>query len=112
MEITTCYTFLGPIITRDGCNYKEINRRFSIGRMAMTKLEKIIKDQDVKKATKINMAETVIFPTVTYGSESWTVRKKERKKSDVFELWTWRRILRVLWTEKRTNLSVLEEVKP
>jgi hypothetical protein len=66
----------------------------------------------VKKATKIKIAETIIFPTVTYGSESWTLRKKERRKMDAFELWTWRRILRVPWTEKRTNLSVLEDVKP
>jgi hypothetical protein len=80
--------------------------------MAMTKLEKIMKDQDIRKGTKIKIAETVIFPTVTYGSESRTVRKKERKKIDAFELWTWRRILRVPWTEKRTNLSVLKEVKP
>jgi hypothetical protein len=80
--------------------------------MAMTKLEKNMKDRDVKKATKIKIAETIIFPTVTYGSESWTVRKTERKKIDVFELWTCRRILRVPWTERRTNFSVLEEVKP
>jgi hypothetical protein len=80
--------------------------------MVMTKLEKIMKDQDVKKATKIKIAETVIFPAVTYGSESWTVRKKERKKIDAFELWKWRKILQVPWTEKRTNFSVLEEVKP
>jgi hypothetical protein len=80
--------------------------------MAMTKLGKIMKDPDVKKATKIKIAETIIFPTVTYGSESCTVQKKERKKIDAFELRTWRRILRVPWTEKRTNLSVLEDVKP
>jgi len=90
----------------------EINRRLSIGRMVMTKLEKIMKDQDIKKATKIKIAETVIFPALTYGSESWTVRKKERKKIDASELWTWRKILRFPWTEKRTNFSVLEEVKP
>jgi hypothetical protein len=71
-----------------------------------------MKDQDVTKATKIKIAETIIFPTVTYGSESWTVKKKERKKIDAFELWMWRRILRVPWTEKRTNFSVLDEVKP
>ena len=111
MKITNHYTFLGSIITMDG-NDKEINRRLSIGRMAMTKLEKIMKNQDVKKATKIKIAETVIFPTVTYGSESWMVRKKERKKIDAFELWTWTRILRVPWTEKRMIFSVLEEVKP
>ena len=80
--------------------------------MVMTKLEKIMKDQDVKKATKVKIAETVIFPAVAYGSESCTVRKKERKKIDAFELWTWRKILRVPWTEKRTNFSVLEEVLP
>ena len=73
----------------------------------MTKLEKIMKDRDVKKATKIKIAETIIFPTVAYESEIWTVRKNEReKKIDAFELWTWRRILRVPWTERRTNLSV------
>ena len=87
-------------------------QRLSIGRTAMTKLEKIMKDRDVKKATKIKIAEIIIFPTVTHGSESWTVRKRERKKIDAFELWTWRRILRDPWTEKRTNFSVLEDVKP
>ena len=80
MEVTNCYTFLGSIITRDGYDCKEINRRLLIGRMVMTKLQKIMRDQDVKKATKIEIAETVTFPTVTYGRESWTVRKKERKK--------------------------------
>jgi hypothetical protein len=64
------------------------------------------------KATIIKIVETIIFPTVPYGSESWTVRKKERKKLMLFELWMWRRILRVSWTEKKTNLSVLEDVKP
>jgi len=112
IEITSYHTFLGSIITRDGYDNKEINRRLSIGRMAMTKLEKIMKDRDVKRATKIKIAETIIFPTVTYGSESWTVRKKEREKIDAFELWTWIRILWVPWTEKRTNFSVLEDVKP
>ena len=80
-------------------------------RMAMTKLEKIMKDQDVKKATKIKIAEIKIFPTLTNRSESWIVRKKERKKIDAFELWMWRRILQVPWTD-RMNLSVLDKVKP
>jgi hypothetical protein len=73
--------------------------------MTVTKLEKITKDQDVMKATKIKIAETITFPTVTDRSESWAVRKEERKKIDAFELWTWRRILRVPWTERRTNLQ-------
>jgi len=80
IEIINCYSFLGSIITRDGYDYKEINRRLSIGRMAMTKLEKIMKDQDIKKATKIKIAETIILPAATYGRERWTVRKRERKK--------------------------------
>jgi hypothetical protein len=79
--------------------------------MAMTKLEKIMKDRDVTVATEVKIAETIIFPIVIYGSESWMVRKKERKKIDAFELWMWRRILRTRWTERRTNLSILEEVK-
>jgi hypothetical protein len=83
MEITSYHTFLGSIITKDGYDNKEINRRLSIGRMAMT-LEKIMKDRNVKKATKIKIAETIIFPTVTYGSDSWTVRKRERKKNQCF----------------------------
>jgi hypothetical protein len=78
--------------------------RLSIGRMAMTKLEKIMKDQDVKKATKIKIAETIIFPTVTYGSKSWTLWRGGGG-IDAFALWTWRRILRVPWTEKRTNFQ-------
>jgi len=112
IEITSYHTFLGSIVTRDGYDDIEINRRLSIGRMAMTKLEKIMKDRDVKKTTKMKIPETIIFLTVTYGSKSWTLQKRERKKIDAFELWMWRRILRGPWTEKRTNFSVLEDVKP
>jgi hypothetical protein len=86
IEIESYLTLQGSIITRDEYDNKEINRRLSIGRMAMTKLEKFMKEWDVKKATKIKRAETIIFPTVTYGSESWTVRKKERKKIDALDL--------------------------
>jgi hypothetical protein len=80
IEITNYHTFLGSINTRDRYDNKEINRRLLIGKMAMTKLEKIMKNRNVTKATKIRIAETIIFPTVTYESESWTVRKKKRKK--------------------------------
>ena len=92
IEIIDSYTFLGTTITRDGSVCKEINRRISSGRLAMIKLEKIMKDRDVTATTKAKIVETMIFPIVTYGSESWTVRK-ERKKIDAFELWTWRRML-------------------
>jgi hypothetical protein len=86
-------TFLGTIITRDGYDHKEINRRLSMGRLAMIKLEKLMKVRDVMVATKIKIAETIIFPIVTYGCESWMVRKKDRKKIDAFELWTWRKVV-------------------
>jgi len=112
IEISSYHTFLGSIITRDRYDNKEMSRRLSIGRKAVTKLEKSMKDRDIKKATKIKIAGTIIFPTVKYGSESLTVRKSEMKKIYAFELWTWRRILGLLWTEKRTNFSVLEDVNP
>jgi hypothetical protein len=80
IEIINSYTFLGTIITRDGCDHKEINVRLSMGRLAMIKLEKLMKDREVMVATKIKIAETIIFPIVTYRSESWTVRKKDSKK--------------------------------
>jgi hypothetical protein len=80
MEIINSYTFLGSKITRDGYEHKEIKRRLAMGRMAMTKLEKIMKDRDIKKAIKIKIAETTVFPTVAYGSKSWTVRNKEEEK--------------------------------
>jgi hypothetical protein len=81
IEIVNSYTFLGTPITRDVSDHKEINRRLSMGRLAMIKQEKLMKDRDVIVATKIKIAETIIFPIVTYGSESWTVRKKDRKKN-------------------------------
>jgi hypothetical protein len=88
---------------------KEINRQISSGRLEMIKLEKIMKDRDVTVTTKSKIVETIIFPIVTYRSESWTVRKKERKKIDAFELWTWRRMLQTPWTDRRTNASCLIE---
>jgi hypothetical protein len=111
VEVTDCYIFLGSMISRDGSDSKEINRRLSMGRAAI-KLDKILKDSDIRKGTKIKIAETLVFPAVTYGSESWMVRKRDRKRIDAFELWTWRRMLRIPWIARRTNLSVVEEVKP
>jgi hypothetical protein len=88
VEIIDSYTFLGTIITRDGSMSNEINRRISSEGLALIKLEKIMKDQNVMATTKSKIVETMIFPIVTYGSESWTLRKKERKKIGAFELWT------------------------
>jgi hypothetical protein len=112
VELTDCYIFLGSIISRDGSDSKEINRRLTMERVAIAKLDKILKDSDITKGTKIKIVETLVFPVVTYGSESWTVRKRDRKRIEAFELWTWRRMLRIPWTARRTNLSVVEEVKP
>jgi hypothetical protein len=112
IEIIDSYTFLGTIITTDGSMSKEINRRISSGTLAIIKLQKIMKDRDVTVTTKSKTVETMVFPVVTYGSDSWMVRKKERKKIDAFELWTWRRMLRTPWTDRRTNASIIEEVKP
>jgi hypothetical protein len=78
----------------------------------MIKVEKIMKDRDVIVTTKSKIVETVIFPKVIYGSESWMLRKKERKKSEAFELWTWRKMLQTPWTNRRTNASIIDEVKP
>jgi hypothetical protein len=78
----------------------------------MIKLEKIMKDWDVTVTTKSKIVETMIFPIVTYGSESWTLRKKEREKIYAFELWTWRKMLRTPWTDRRTNASIIDEMKP
>jgi hypothetical protein len=94
------------MITRDGSMSKEINRRISSGRLAMVKLKKIMKDRDVTATTKPKLVETMRFPIVTYGSVSWMLRKKERKKIDAFELWTSRRTLRTPWTDIRMNASI------
>jgi hypothetical protein len=112
IEIIDSYTYLGTIITRDVSTSKEINRRISSGRLVMIKLEKIMKDRDVMATTKSKIVKTMIFPIVTYGSESWMVRKKETKKIDAFELWTWIRMLRTTWTDRRTNASIIDGVKP
>lgn len=112
IEVTNEYNFLGSLITKDGYSRKEINRRISIGRTAVTKLDKIIKDKDISVPLKVKLIETLVFPTVTYGSESWTVLERDRKRIDAFELWKWRKLLRISWTEKRTNKSVLEDIKP
>ncbi len=83
-----------------------------MGRKAMVSLDKLIKSKDVSLATKIRVIKTMVFPVTTYGCESWTIKQADRRKIDAFELWCWRRLLRVPWTEKRTNKSVLQEIKP
>ena len=83
-----------------------------MGRKAMVNLDKLIKSKDVSMATKIRVIKTMVFPVTTYGCESWTIKQADRRKIDAFELWCWRRLLRISWTEKRTNKLVLQEIKP
>ena len=90
----------------------EIKRRLPLGRKAMTNLESILKSRDITLPTKVHLVKAMIFPVVMYGCESWTVKKAERWRIDAFELWCWRRLLRVPWTARRSNQSVLKEISP
>ncbi|CAF3391752.1 unnamed protein product [Rotaria socialis] len=112
VEIVKEFIFLGSSINIDGNCSNEIKRRLLMGRKAMVSLDKLIKSKDVSLATKIRITKTMVFPITTYGCESWTIKQADRRKIDAFELWCWRRLLRVPWTEKRTNRSVLQEIKP
>ena len=89
----------------------EILRRLALGRAAMTGLNKIWKDKDITISTKCRIVNALVFPVVLYGCESWTIRKAERRRIDSFELWCWRRLLRIPWTARRTNKSVIDEIK-
>ena len=83
-----------------------------LGRKAMTKLDKVLKSKDITLPTKIRLVKAMVFPVVMYGCESWTIRKAERRRIDAFELWCWRRVLRVPWTAKRSNQWILKEINP
>ena len=85
---------------------------FLLGRKAMTNLDSILKSRDITLSTKVRLVKAMVFPVVMYGCESWTIKKAERQRIDVFELWCWRRLLRVLWTARRSNQSILKEISP
>ena len=99
-------------ITADGDYSHEIKRHLLLGRKAMTNLESILKSRDITLLTKIHIVKATVFPVVMYGCESWTVKKAERSRIDAFEPWCWRRLLRVLWTARRSNQSILTESNP
>ena len=84
----------------------------ALGRKVMTNLDNIIKSRDITLPTKVHLVKAMVFPVITYGCESWTVKKAEHRRIDVFELWCWRRLLRVLWTARRSNQSILKEISP
>ena len=106
------FIFLGSKITADGDYSHEIKRCLLLGRKAMTNLDSILKSRDITLPTKVHLVKAVVFPVVMWGCESWTIKKAEHRKIDAFELWCWRRLLRVPWTARRANQSILKEISP
>ena len=106
------FIFLGSKITADGDCSREIKRRLLLGRKAMTNLDSILKSRDITLATKVCLVKAMVFPVLMYRCESWTVKKAEGRRTDAFELWCWRRLLRLLWTAGRCNQSILKETSP
>ena len=102
----------GSKITADNDCSCEIKRRLLLGRKVMTNLDSILKSRDVTLPTKVCLVKAMVFPVVMYGCESWTVKKVESQRTDAFELWCWRRLLRVPWTARRSNQSILKEISP
>ena len=112
METVKNFIFLGSKITADGDCSHEIKRSLLIGRKAMTNLDSILKSRDITLPTKVHIFKAMVFPVVIYGYESWTIKKAEHQRIDAFELWCSRRLLRVPWTTRRSNQSILKEVNP
>ena len=112
METVANFIFLGSKITADDDCSHEIKRCLLLGRKVMTTLDSILKSRDITLSTEVHLVKAMVFPLVMYGCESWTVKKAECQRIDAFELWCWRRLLRVPWTERRSNQSVLKEISP
>ena len=112
VETVSDFIFLGSKITADGDCSHEIKRCLLIGRKVMTNLDNILKSRDITLPTKVCLVKAMVFPVVMYGCENWTVKKAELQRIDAFELWCWRRLLRVPWTARRSNQSILKEISP
>ena len=112
METVTDLIFLGSKITADGDCSDEIKRCLLLGRKAMNNLDSILKSRDITLPTKVCLVKAMVFPVVMYGCESWTLKKAECQRIDAFELWCWRRLLRVPWTARISNQSILKEINP
>ena len=113
METVTDFIFLGLKITEDGDCSHEIKRSLLLGRKVMTNIDSILKSRDIAFTTKVHLVKAMVFPVVMYGCQSWTIKKAEHRSIDTFELWYWRRFLRVPWTARRSNLkSILKEISP
>ena len=112
VETVADFIFLGFKITADGDCSHEIKKRLLLGRKVTTNLDNILKSRDITSPTKVHLVKAMVFPVVMYGCESWTVKKAEHPRIDAFELWWWRRLLRVLWMARRSNQSILKEISP
>ena len=112
VETVSGFILGGSKITADGDGSHEIKRRLLLGRKVMTNLDSIFKSRDISFLTNVRLVKATVFPVVMYGCESWTVKKAERRRIDAFELWCWRRLLRVPWTTRRSNQSILKEISP
>ena len=112
METVTDFILGGSKVTADGDCSHEIKRHLLLGRKVMTKLDSLLKSRDITLPTKVHLVKAMVFPVVMYGCESWTIKKAERQRIDAFELGYWRRLLRVPWTARRSNQSILKEISP
>ena len=112
VETVSDFIFLGSKITADGDCSHEIKRRLFLGRKVMTNLDSILKSRDITLPTKVHLVKAMVFPVVMYGCESWSINKAKRRRIDAFELWCWRRLLRVPWTARRSNQSIPKEISP
>ena len=112
METVTDFILGGSKITADGDCSHEIKSHLLLGRKVMTNIDSILKSRDITLPTKVHLVKAMVFPVVMYGCESWTVKKTERRRIDAFELWCWRKLLRVPWTARRSNQSILKEISP
>ena len=112
VETVSDFILGGSKITADGDCSHEIKRHLLLGRKVVTNLDSIFKSTDITLSTKVRLVKTMVFPVVIYGCESWTVKKAEHRRTDAFELWCWGRLLRVTWTSRRSNQSILKEMNP
>ena len=110
METVTGFISLGSKITADGDCSHNIKRHLLLGRKAMTNLDSILKSRDITLPKKVHLVKAMVFPVVIYGCESWTIKKAQCQRTDAFELWRWRRLLKVSWTARRSNQSILKEI--
>ena len=110
--IATDFLFFGSKITVDCDCSHEIRRRLLFGRKAMTNLDSVLKSGDITLLTKVHIVKAMVFPMITYSCESWTVKKAEHQRTDAFKLWCWRRLLKIPWTARSSNQSILKEINP